>query len=107
MKVQNQKQEKKQEKKQYDESTINGVTMRVYESGFASLSIDINGGTLVINGRIRFTKDGAPFFAFPSYKGTDGKYYNHVYTVDDSDGESGLKDTITALVTSLVDSTDK
>jgi hypothetical protein len=101
MKVQNKKQE---QKKQYDESTINGLTMRVYESGFASLSIDVNGGTLVINGKIRFTKDGAPFFAFPSYKGTDGKYYNHVYTLDDGEGESALKDTITALVSSLVES---
>ena len=101
MKVQNKKQETK---KQYEESTINGLTMRVYESGFASLSIDVNGGTLVINGKIRFTKDNAPFFAFPSYKGTDGKYYNHVYTLEDEEDESTLKDTITALVTSLVDS---
>ena len=101
MKVQNKKQETK---KQYEESTLNGLTMRVYESGFASLSIDVNGGTLVINGKIRFTKDGAPFFAFPSYKGTDNKYYNHVYTLDDEDGESILKDTITTLVNSLVES---
>lgn len=101
MKVQNKKQETK---KQYEESTLNGLTMRVYESGFASLSIDVNGGTLVINGKIRFTKDGTPFFAFPSYKGTDDKYYNHVYTLDDEDGESTLKDTITTLVSSLVES---
>lgn len=97
MKVQNKKQENR---KQYEEKTINGLTMRVYESGFASLSIDVNGGTLVINGKIRFTKDGAPFFAFPSYKGTDDKYYNHVYTIDDD--ESELKDTIETLVKSLV-----
>lgn len=97
MKVQNKKQENK---KQYEEKTINGLTMRVYESGFASLSIDVNGGTLVVNGKIRFTKDGAPFFAFPSYKGTDDKYYNHVYTIDDDDSE--LKDTIETLVESLV-----
>lgn len=97
MKVQNKKQENK---KQYEEKTINGLTMRVYESGFASLSIDVNGGTLVVNGKIRFTKDGAPFFAFPSYKGTDDKYYNHVYTIDDDDSE--LKDTIETLVKSLV-----
>ena len=100
MKVQNKKAETK---KQYDEHTIDGLTMRVYESGFASLSIDVNGGTLVVNGKIRFTKDGKPFFAFPSYKGTDGKYYNHVYTLDD-EGESALKDIITALVNSLVES---
>lgn len=101
MKVQSKKQETK---KQYEESTINGLTMRVYESGFASLSIDVNGDTLVINGKIRFTKNGAPFFAFPSYKGSDEKYYNYVYTIDDGDGESALKDTIAALVTSLVES---
>ena len=100
MKVQNKKQEAK---KQYEESTKDGLTMRVYESGFASLSIDVNGGTIVINGKIRFTKDGVPFFALPSYKGTDGKYYNHVYTIDDNEDESAVKDTITTLVNSLVD----
>lgn len=103
MKVQNTKQEKKQEKK-FDESTIDGVTMRVYESGFTSLSFNVNGGTLVVNGKIRFTNDGTPFFAFPSYKGTDGKYYNHVYTVDDKNGKSKLRDTITMLVHTLVES---
>jgi len=99
MKIQNRKQE---EKKQYEESTIDGVKMRVYESGFASLAFDINGDTLVINGKIRFTKENTPFFAFPSYKGNDGKYYNHVYTVGDKDGHGALNDTITKLVNTLV-----
>ncbi len=101
MKVQNKKQE---EKKTYDESTIDGITMRVYESGFASLAFDVNGDTLVINGKIRFTKDGKPFFGFPSYKGNDGKYYNHVYAVGDKDGNSALYDTIAKLVDTLVES---
>lgn len=103
MRVQNMKQEEKKQK-QYDESTIDGVTMRVYESGFASLALDVNGDTLVINGKIRFTKENNPFFAFPSYKGNDGKYYNHVYTVGDKDGHSALSDTITKLVETLVES---
>lgn len=103
MKVQNKKQEAK---KQYDESTIDGVTMRVYESGFASLAVNINGGTLVINGKIRFTKDDKPFFAFPSYKGDDGKYYNHVYVVEEDDKDGTLKDTISTLVHTLVDSAE-
>lgn len=103
MKVQNKKQEAK---KQYDESTIDGITMRVYESGFASLAVDINGGTIVINGKIRFTKDDKPFFAFPSYKGDDGKYYNHVYVVEEDDKDGTLKDTISTLVHTLVDSAE-
>ena len=103
MKVQNKKQEAK---KQYEESTINGITMRVYESGFASLAVNINGGTLVINGKIRFTKDDKPFFAFPSYKGDDGKYYNHVYIVEEDDKDGTLKDTISTLVHTLVDSAE-
>lgn len=103
MKVQNKKQE---QKKQYEENTIDGVTMRVYESGFASLAVDINGGTLVINGKIRFTKDDKPFFAFPSYKGDDGKYYNHVYIVEEDDKDGTLKDTISTLVHTLVDSAE-
>lgn len=103
MKIQNRKQEEKKQN-QYDESTIDGVTMRVYESGFASLAFVINGDTLVINGKIRFTKENTPFFAFPSYKGNDGKYYNNVYTVGDKDGHSALNDTITKLVNTLVES---
>lgn len=103
MKVQNRKQE---QKKQYDESTIDGITMRVYESGFASLAVDINGGTLVINGKIRFTKENKPFFAFPSYKGDDGKYYNHVYVVEEDDKDGTLKDTISTLVHTLVESAE-
>lgn len=103
MKVQNRKQEAK---KQYDESTVDGVTMRVYESGFASLAVNINGGTLVINGKIRFTKEDKPFFAFPSYKGDDGKYYNHAYIVEEDDKDGTLKDTISTLVHTLVESAE-
>lgn len=103
MKIQNKKQE---EKKNYDESTIDGVTMRVYESGFASLALDVNGDTLVINGNIRFTKENTPFFAFPSYKGNNGKYYNNVYIVGDDNGNSALNDTIVKLVNTLVESAE-
>lgn len=41
--------------------------------------------TLVLNGvainncRVRETASGHEFIALPSYKGSDGNYYNHVY----------------------------
>ena len=67
----------------YEEKTLNSLSMRVYESGFASLSVNLKEGTIVINGHIHETKDGSPFFAFPSYKGSDGKYYNSAYALGD------------------------
>lgn len=82
MKVQTKK-SKKAEEKNYEEYTLNDVTMRVYESGFASLSIAVEGGTFIVNGKIRESNEGKLFFSFPSYKGSDGKYYNNVYTMGD------------------------
>lgn len=86
------------DKKSYEEKNLNSLTMRVYESGFASLSVILKEGTIVINGHIRETKEGVPFFAFPSYKGTDEKYYNHAYALGDD-----LKTDIELLVKQLTE----
>lgn len=86
------------ETKNYEEKTLNSISLRVYDSGFASLSVNVQEGTIVINGRIRETKDGTPFFAFPSNKGTDGKYYNQAYALGDD-----LKTDIELLVKQLTE----
>lgn len=98
MKVQTtkKKSETNQERK-FEEKTLNALSLRVYESGFASLSIKVNEGTLVVNGHIREGKDGA-FFAFPSYKGNDGKYYSQAYII----GED-LRTDLDLLVKQIID----
>ena len=85
--------QKKAKEKTFEEKTINGVSMRVYESGFASLSWEVTGGTVVINGFIRESKDGGFFFSFPAYKNGD-KWSNHAYVIGDD---------ITATIKLLVD----
>ena len=85
--------QKKSKEKTYEEKTINGVSMRVYESGFASLSWEVTGGTVIINGFIRESKDGGFFFSFPAYKNGD-KWSNNAYVIGDD---------ITATIQLLVD----
>ena len=100
MKLQSKSKSKKEEtKKSYEEYTLNDVTMRLYESGFASLSVAVEGGTFIINGNVRQTKDGGYFFSYPSYKGSDGAYHNHVYIMGDD-----LKADIQLLVNHLTES---
>lgn len=85
-------------KKAYEEKTLNGVTLRVYESGFASLAWDVEGGTVVINGFVRESKkNGGYFFSFPAYKSGD-EWHNNAYVIGD-DISATIKllvDTLTA-----------
>ena len=91
------KTEKKAEKN-FDECTLDGVTMRVYESGFASLSIPICDGNIIVNGHIVEKSDGEHFFGFPAHKNKDGSYTNECYAIGDD-----LRKTIQNLVGSLID----
>lgn len=36
-------------------------------------------GVMIYGCWLKETKDGNNFVSFPSYKGTDGKYYSHAY----------------------------
>ena len=92
------KKEEKKEEKKYEEKEMNGVSLRVYESGFASLSVKVCDGEIIINGRIAENKKGEPFFSFPSRKGKDGEYRNECYAMGDD-----LRKTISDLVNTLID----
>lgn len=90
--------QKKATEKTFEEKTLNGVSLRVYESGFASLSWDVTGGTVVINGFIRESKkNGGHFFSFPAYKNGD-KWSNNAYVIGDDISATiqRLVDTLTA-----------
>ena len=78
---------------------MNGISLRVYESGFASLSVKVCDGEIIINGRIVENKrDGGYFFSFPTRKTNDGKYVNECYAMGDD-----LRKTIGDLVNALID----
>lgn len=81
MKVQT-KAEKKQKEQEYEEATLNSVTLRVYESGYANVKLTVKEGSLIVNGFIREGKDGL-FFAMPSYKDGSGKWHNQAYVLGD------------------------
>lgn len=94
MKVNNKAKKKEQE---FEEKDLNGVTLRVYPSGAASINIATSeNNSVVIKGWIRSGKDGS-FFAFPSHKYKD-EYYNDAYVMGDM-----LKATIETLVAEVVE----
>lgn len=90
----------KEAKKNYEEKEINGISMRVYESGFAPISIKLgdDDNKLIVNGSIRRSKDGNYFYSFPSYKDNEGKYQNQAYVMGDK-----AKADIQALIDALVE----
>lgn len=89
---------KKSKKKEaeFNEAKMNGVTLRLYESGAASLNFEVAGGNLIVKGWVKESKNGY-FFAFPSHKYKD-EYYNDVYTMGDD-----LRNTIVMLVAELTE----
>jgi len=94
------KMSKKEAKKNYEEKEIGGITMRIYESGFAPISIQLGDADnkLIINGSIRQSKNGNYFYSFPSYKDKEGNYQNQAYVMGDK-----AKADIQALVDALVE----
>lgn len=90
------KMKKNNEEKKFEEQSLNGITLRVYESGFASIKVSHDAGDIIINGFIRESK-GHKFFAFPSHKYEDN-YVNDVYVIGDD-----LKHIIESLVDSIVE----
>lgn len=95
MKMKSKQTQEKETTAAYDEATLNGITMRVYESGFASLNVSLKEGNIIIKGAIHEGKDGW-FFSFPSYKDSKGKYHNQAYAMGDD-----LKTDIEILVKQL------
>lgn len=50
-----------------------------FDDGSITFNMTIDGFVQVYGCRIYDGKDGNPFISFPSRKGNDGKFWNHVY----------------------------
>ena len=53
--------------------------VHVFEDGSVTFNMIVDGYVRVYGLRIYDGKDGKPFISFPSRKGKDDKYLNHVY----------------------------
>lgn len=53
--------------------------VHVFEDGSVTFNMVIDGYVWVYGLRIYDGRDGKPFISFPSRKGKDEKYWNHVY----------------------------
>lgn len=53
--------------------------VHVFEDGSVTFNMVIDGYVRVYGLRIYDGRDGKPFISFPSRKGKDDKYWNHVY----------------------------
>ena len=50
-----------------------------FDDGSITFNMMVDGFVQIYGCRIYDGKDGKPFISFPSRKGNDGKYWNHVY----------------------------
>lgn len=50
-----------------------------FDDGSITFNMVVDGFVQVYGCRIYDGKDGKPFISFPSRKGADGKFWNHVY----------------------------
>lgn len=53
--------------------------VHVFEDGSVTFNMIVDGFVHIYGLRIFDGRDGKPFITFPSRKGNDGKYWNHVY----------------------------
>ena len=53
------------------------LNVRQTKKGFVFFNLELNG--ITIYGCKVIESDKGDFISFPSYKGTDGNYYSHVY----------------------------
>lgn len=67
---------KKKEEKTYTYEVE--VTRAKEIKGSYAFDMRVN-GVMIYGCWLKETKDGNNFVSFPSYKGTDGKYYSHAY----------------------------
>lgn len=67
---------KKEEEKTYTYEVE--VTRAKEIKGSYAFDMRVN-GVMIYGCWLKETKDGNNFVSFPSYKGTDGKYYSHAY----------------------------
>lgn len=53
--------------------------VHVFDDGSITFNMQVDGFVDIYGCRIYDGKEGKPFISFPSRKGSDGKYWNHVY----------------------------
>lgn len=66
-------------KKEVVKHTFTVERVHVFEDGSVTFNMMIDGFVRVYGLRIYDGRDGKPFISFPSRKGKDDKYWNHVY----------------------------
>lgn len=66
-------------KKEVVKHTFTVERVHVFEDGSVTFNMMIDGFVRVYGLRIFDGRDGKPFISFPSRKGKDYKYWNHVY----------------------------
>lgn len=79
---QNKKQSTKTDRPQLDELHVESYRigrLHVWDNGGISFDLTINNALTIYNCRLAANKDGEAFVAWPARKGSDGKYYSHVY----------------------------
>lgn len=68
---------KKEQQTQEHKFTVERVHQ--FEDGAVTFNLQVDGLVFIYGCRIYDGKDGKPFVSFPSRKGNDGKYWNHVF----------------------------
>lgn len=86
---------KKKEEKTYTYEVE--VTRAKEIKGSYAFDMRVN-GVMIYGCWLKETKDGNNFVSFPSYKGTDGKYYSHVYFKVTDELQDEIEKGIEALV---------
>lgn len=69
--------ELKEEKEVLEVTDMEVLNVRQTKKGFVFFNLRLNG--ITIYGCKVIESDTGDFISFPSYKGTDDKYYSHVY----------------------------
>lgn len=77
MKKSNKKVESKEEKEVLEVTDMEVLNARKTKRGFVFFNLRLNG--ITIYGCKVIESDKGDFISFPSYKGTDDKYYSHIY----------------------------
>lgn len=86
---------KKKEEKTYTYEVE--VTRAKEIKGSYAFDMRVN-GVMIYGCWLKETKDGNNFVSFPSYKGTDGKYYSHAYFKVTDELQDEIEKGIEALV---------
>lgn len=88
---------KKQENKEPEIKMIVKVTRAKEIKGSYAFDMEVNGVT-IYGCWLKESKDGSNFVSFPSYKGSDGKYYSHAWFKVSEEVEAEIEKQIEAML---------